>query len=160
MNHVFPKIFRLYSNANPNNLKEKFFYKSKNINLLFWGRLIDSKGMHVIRKAIKYLKGYEYTLHIVGDIKSGDLSFKKLYYENENNSKVIFHGLLDHTSIFKLGRKCDLALLPSSWFETGPITIYEAFAMHLPVIGTKLGGIEEICKHEINSLLFELNNHN
>ena len=31
--------------------------------------------------------------------------------------------------------------------------------MNLPVIGTKLGGIEEICSHEQNSLLFELNNH-
>ena len=61
--------------------------------------------------------------------------------------------------IFKLGIKCDLALLPSSWFETGPITVYEAFAMNLPVLGTKLGGIEEICSHKVNSLLFELNNH-
>ena len=89
----------------------------------------------------------------------GDKSFKKLYSENKNNNKIIFHGLLDQTSIFKLGRRCDLALLPSSWFETGPITVYEAFAMNLPVIGTKLGGIEEICSHEFNSLLFELNNH-
>ena len=31
--------------------------------------------------------------------------------------------------------------------------------MNLPVIGTKLGGIEEICTHNFNSLLFELNNH-
>ena len=115
--------------------------------------------MHVIRKAIKELREYKYTIHIVGDINSGDLSFKKLYSENKNNKKIVFHGLLNHRSIFKLGRKCDLALLPYSWFETGPITIYEAFAMNLPVIGTKLGGIEELCMHEINSLLFELNNH-
>ena len=31
--------------------------------------------------------------------------------------------------------------------------------MNLPVIGTKLGGIEELCTHEFNSLLFEYNNH-
>ena len=31
--------------------------------------------------------------------------------------------------------------------------------MKLPVIGTKLGGIEEICSDNQNSLLFELNNH-
>ena len=31
--------------------------------------------------------------------------------------------------------------------------------MNLPVIGTRLGGIEELCLHNFNSLLFELNNH-
>ena len=53
-----------------------------------------------------------------------------------------------------------LALITSSWFETGPITVYEAFAMKLPIIGTRLGGIEELCTHNFNSLLFDLNNHN
>ena len=33
------------------------------------------------------------------------------------------------------------------------------FCYESEVIGTKLGGIEEICSHEFNSLLFELNNH-
>ena len=149
----------LYSNKKSYNFKEKFSYKSKNINFLFWGRLIDSKGMDVIRKAIKLLENYKYRIHIVGDKNSGDHTFKKLYSENKNNRKIIFHGALDQTSIFNLGSKCDLALLPSSWFETGPITVYEAFAMNLPIIGTKLGGIEEICSHQFNSLLFELNNH-
>ena len=115
--------------------------------------------MNVIRKVIKLLKKYRYTIHIVGDMSAGDQSFKKLYSENKNNRKIIFHGSLDQTSIFKLGRKCDLALIPSSWFETGPITVHEAFAMNLPVLGTKIGGIEELCTHKINSLLFELNNH-
>tara|TARA_S200000501_G_scaffold362556_1_gene392186 strand:+ start:813 stop:2108 length:1296 start_codon:yes stop_codon:yes gene_type:complete len=153
------EFWDLYNDKKPYNYKEKFSYKSENINLLFWGRLIDSKGMNVIRKTIKLLGNYKYTIHIVGDINSGDQTFKKLYSENKNNRKIIFHGVLDQTSIFKLGRKCDLALLPSSWFETGPITVYEAFAMNLPIIGTKLGGIEEICSHQFNSLLFELNNH-
>ncbi len=152
------EFWKLYSDAKSYNLKEKFF-KNKNITFLFWGRLIDSKGTDVIRKAIKLLENYRYKIHIVGDMNSGDKTFKKLYSENKNNEKIIFHGSLDQTSIFKLGSKCDIALLPSSWFETGPITVYEAFAMNLPVIGTKLGGIEEICSHEINSLLFELNNH-
>ena len=153
------EFWKIYSDAEPLKFKEKLFYKSKNINLLFWGRLIDSKGMNVIRKVIKLLKKYRYTIHIVGDMSAGDQSFKKLYSENKNNRKIIFHGSLDQTSIFKLGRKCDLALIPSSWFETGPITVHEAFAMNLPVLGTKIGGIEELCTHKINSLLFELNNH-
>ena len=113
--------------------------------------------MNVMRKAIRKLKNYEYTIHIVGDINNGDQSFNSFFSENKNNEKIVFHDALDQTSIFKLGSKCDLALIPSSWYETGPITVYEAFAMGLPIIGTRLGGIEELLC--FNSLLFELNNH-
>ena len=156
---VSKEIWDLYSNANHDILKEKRINKNNNIKLIFWGRLVNAKGMNVIRKAIKLLNKYKYTIHIVGDMDQGDNSFKKLYSENIKNKRIIFHGALNQKSIFELGIKCDLALIPSSWFETGPITVYEAFAMKLPVIGTKLGGIEEICSDNQNSLLFELNNH-
>ena len=102
--------------------------------------------------------GYEYKVTKV-DINNGDQSFNQLYSENKNNKKITFHDSLDQSSIFKLGFKCDLALITSSWFETGPITVYEAFAMKLPIIGTRLGGIEELCTHNFNSLLFDLTDH-
>ena len=153
------EFWSLYSDKKSNVLKQKTSISRKNINFLFWGRLVSSKGMNVIRKAIKMLKSHEYNIHIVGDMNKGDQSFNQLYYENKNNKKIIFHDALEQSSIFKLGCECDLALIPSSWFETGPITVYEAFAMELPIIGTKLGGIEELCLHNFNSLLFELNNH-
>ena len=38
----------------------------------------------------------------------------------------------------------DLAVVPSLWMETGPLTILEAFAAGIPVAGTNLGGIKEI----------------
>ena len=34
--------------------------------------------------------------------------------------------------------------MPSIWFETGPLTILEAFAAGIPVAGTNLGGIKEL----------------
>ena len=121
---ISQELWDLYSEAKPSILKDKSYCKSQNVNFLFWGRLLESKGINVIRKAIKLLKKYQYTIHIVGDMSYGDESFKKLYSENKNNRKIIFHGLLDQTSIFKLGRKCDLACF-LSWFEAGPITVYE-----------------------------------
>ena len=154
------EFWSLYSDKKSNFLDQKNTCNRKNINFLFWGRLVSAKGMNVIRKAIRKLKNHQYTIHIVGDMNNGDQSFNRLFSENKNNEKIVFHNALDQTSIFKLGIKCDLALIPSSWFETGPITVYEAFAMRLPVIGTRLGGVEELCTHNYNSLLFDLNNHN
>lgn len=153
------EFWSLYNDKKFDNIKQKTTFHKGNINFLFWGRLVSAKGINVIRKAIRILKNHQYTIHIVGDMKNGDQSFNQLYSENKNNKKVIFHDALDQSSIFKLGLKCDLALIPSSWFETGPITVYEAFAMRLPIIGTRIGGIEELCTHNLNSLLFGLNNH-
>ena len=37
-----------------------------------------------------------------------------------------------------------MAVIPSIWMETGPLTVLEAFAAGLPVAGTNLGGIKEL----------------
>ena len=42
----------------------------------------------------------------------------------------------------------DFAVIPSIWMETGPLTILEAFAAGIPVIGTDLGGIKELLAKE------------
>ena len=161
---ISPEFWEEYSSnkknfSRKNENENKNENNKKNVQFIFWGRLIRSKGIHVIANAIKLLNEYDFVLNIVGDINSGDRSFRKFYSKNKRNKKIIFHGSLNQKSLFKLGKNCDVALVPSSWFETGPITVYEAFAMGLPVLGTKLGGIEELCKDEVDSFLFELNNY-
>ena len=47
----------------------------------------------------------------------------------------------------------DLAVVPSIWFETGPLTILEAFAAGIPVAGTNLGGIKELLKDQAGCFL-------
>lgn len=51
--------------------------------------------------------------------------------------------------------KLDVAVVPSIWLETGPLTLFDAFAAGTPVIGSNLGGIAERVRHGENGLLFE-----
>jgi glycosyltransferase involved in cell wall biosynthesis len=44
---------------------------------------------------------------------------------------------------------------PSQGLETGPLVVYEAFAAGTPVVGSNLGGIAELIRHEENGLLVE-----
>ena len=52
----------------------------------------------------------------------------------------------------------DMLIIPSRWYENSPTVILEAQTFGLPVITTRLGGMQELVQHEKSGLLFELNN--
>ena len=47
-----------------------------------------------------------------------------------------------------------VVVVPSVWYEIGPLTILEAFASGTPVIASDLGSIAERVRHGHNGLLF------
>ena len=47
----------------------------------------------------------------------------------------------------------DAVLVPSQWLETGPLVVLESFAAGVPVVGSNLGGIAELVRHERDGLL-------
>jgi glycosyltransferase involved in cell wall biosynthesis len=49
----------------------------------------------------------------------------------------------------------DVLLVPSAYVETGPLVVLEAFAAGIPVIGSRLGGIAERVRDEVDGLLVE-----
>ncbi len=55
----------------------------------------------------------------------------------------------------------DAVVIPSLWLETGPLTLFDAQAARLPVIGSRLGGIEEErITHGQNGFLFKAGDPN
>jgi glycosyltransferase involved in cell wall biosynthesis len=49
----------------------------------------------------------------------------------------------------------DALAVPSCWLETGPLVVLEAFAAGIPVLGSGLGGIAELIRHDVDGLLVE-----
>lgn len=54
--------------------------------------------------------------------------------------------------------KIDVLIVPSFWAEPSPRTIYEAYAMGVPVIGARSGGIPELIGDDNHDWLFEPGN--
>lgn len=50
-------------------------------------------------------------------------------------------------------RSIDLLAVPSQWLETGPLVVLEAFAAGTPVLGSNLGGVAELVRHDVNGCL-------
>jgi len=50
-------------------------------------------------------------------------------------------------------RGYDILAVPSQWLETGPLVVLEAFAAGIPVLGSNLGGVSELVRHDVDGLL-------
>ncbi|MFB6392955.1 glycosyltransferase [Polymorphospora lycopeni] len=58
--------------------------------------------------------------------------------------RVRFHGRLDKARLHELVRAAGVVAVPSRWHENQPLSVLEAFACGVPVVGTDLGGLPEL----------------
>ncbi|HDO19270.1 MAG TPA: glycosyltransferase family 1 protein, partial [Thermoplasmatales archaeon] len=112
---------------------------------LYVGRLVSKKGLFTLLLAFKdVLKEIpEAKLRIAGKGKLKPIlqSFVNVLGINEN---VEFLGFLPGELLNPLFSSADIFVLPSSFGESFGIVILEAMASGTPVIGTRVGGVEEI----------------
>jgi glycosyltransferase involved in cell wall biosynthesis len=121
--------------------------------ILYVGRLEDVKG---IRTLIHAVEGTPIALKIVGSGAAED-EFRNLV-QGKNMKNVEFLGFRDKESVFRLTMNAKFVVVPSEWYENFPFSVIESFLFSKPVIGSKMGGIPELVKHEETGLLFEAGN--
>ena len=66
--------------------------------------------------------------------------------------RIQFRGRVGRREVHDAMRSALAVLVPSRWYENQPITILEAFACAVPVIGTRLGGIPELVEDGITGI--------
>jgi glycosyltransferase involved in cell wall biosynthesis len=84
----------------------------------------------------------------------------------ETNLKRLVKDLNIEEDVYFLGARLDVPELMkimdvyclASYFEGLPLTLLEAMASEIPVVGTNVDGIKEVIKHENNGLLAENDN--
>lgn len=133
---------------------------NKKINIAWVGRLEqDQKHIYTIPEILKQLDklGTEYTLRIAGDGPDREKLLLELNPWLENK-KVEYLGVFKAQDIEKnVYSKSDVFLLTSYW-ETGPIVIWEAMSSGLAIVSSKYigSGLENALQHEKNCLLFSI----
>ncbi|KAA3606088.1 MAG: glycosyltransferase family 1 protein [Planctomycetota bacterium] len=106
---------------------------------VYAGRLAAEKGTETLLQAIR---SAEVPLKFAG---TGPLleSLKKKA-QRFDMKQVDFLGHLDSAGMDALLKNARALILPSEWFENAPMSILEAFATGVPVIGADIGGIPEM----------------
>ena len=127
-----------------------------NTRLLFIGRLVELKGLHILLRAIKKLQecGTNLELEVLGDgiLRSEyEQMIQELGIQN-----IYFRGYqIDKEKYFA---STQIYVCPSICEEAFGISIVEAQAAGLICVASRVGGIPEIISNGKNGFLFEKGN--
>lgn len=130
---------------------EKITYKEKRYNhdsvvrFGFMGRIIPTKGIHVLIEAFKDINAQ---LSIYGNVGN-----QKRFLQQEN---IRFKGGYDNNDVNRILSEIDVLIVPSVWLENSPMVIQEAFLAGVPVITSNIGGMKELVSEGVNGFLFEV----
>ncbi len=126
--------------------------------ILFVGRLVHEKGVHVLIGAVpKVLATYTNVKFVI--VGEGGMK-ESLLSETWNfgvSHKVFFTGFVDRKTLITLYKVSDLAVFPSLYEPFG-ITALEAMAAQVPVVVSDVGGLSEIVEHDKTGVKIYPNN--
>jgi len=121
-----------------------FESEGSDLKLGFVGRIHPYKGLHILLKALRFLPTAKFEVHIVGDKSDIVPEYRRILVEElRSDSRVKWIGKLEPDLVTEFLKQMDVLVIPSLWMETGPMTVLEAWAVGVPVIGTDRGGIKE-----------------
>lgn len=103
---------------------------------LFVGRLVPEKGIHTLLEAWRHI-GASVPLMIVGD---GPLA-PEVADAAARFPGITWLGRRPREEVLALMRAATLLIFPSTWYEGFGMTVAEALAVGLPVVGSRVGGM-------------------
>jgi len=139
-----------------NQFRRRFALPEEKI-VLFVGRLVYEKGIHVLVNAVpKVLEKVNAKFVIVGNgymQQSLSEHIKNIGLAH----KVMFTGFVDDKTLRNLQKCADVSVVPSL-FEPFGIVALEAMAAKSPVVVSDTGGLSEIVEHEVTGIKVYPNN--
>lgn len=136
--------------------RSKFALPEEKI-VLFVGRLVYEKGVHVLVNAVpKVLEKADAKFIIVGNGYMKE-QLSGLVKSMGLAHKVLFTGFVDDETLRKLQRCADVSVVPSL-FEPFGIVALEAMAARSPVVVSDTGGLSEIVEHDVSGVKVYVNN--
>jgi glycosyltransferase involved in cell wall biosynthesis len=129
--------------------------------LLYVGQVERHKGVDVAIEALALARddGHALTLTLAGGTRDNEYEgrLRDLVSSRGLERHVDFRGAVPHAQIAALYREHDALLFPSRSPDEGlPLTLLEAMASGLPVVGTAAGGAADVLRDGENALTFAM----
>ena len=134
-----------------NKAQEDVLFRDERFSFLSIGRLHPQKSYDRLIMAASKLKAenYNFAVYIIGDgeLKEELIKLSEKYNVLEN---VIFLGA--QSNPYKYLKQADCSVL-SSLYEGIPTVVYESLILHVPVISTKVAGVDEQITDKIGMIV-------
>ncbi len=126
--------------------------------LLFIGRLVEIKGLHILLQALAGMP--DIRLFIAGE---GELRNRFEALAQHLHINATFFGQVNGEEKRRLYAACDAVIIPSLVLPDGrtegmPVVALEAMTAGKPLIASRVGGLAEIIREKENGLLAEAGN--
>lgn len=142
-----------------NQTKIKNKSDDKKINIFFFGRIAEEKGVDLFVKLASAFKDLnKFSFYCVGEIsKKGDKEnfYRQLQYliKNQGINNLEFIDYISPQKIHLAYQLADFVVIPSRFEEPFCMVAIEAMASGIPTICTPKGGMVEYLKNNINSIV-------
>lgn len=121
---------------------------------IYLGRLSEEKGIMTLIKAMKKVRRGKLVIIGTGPVES-DI---KAQIATLGLSNIEMAGFQSGDALNKYISNSMFSVIPSEWYENGPMSLLESFAYGKPVIGSNIGGIPEHISEGEDGLIFEPGN--
>lgn len=123
------------------------------VKLLYVGRLAAEKGVPVLLRSLIALKneGHQFHLTLLGDGPER-AALEAEVKAHGLEQMVHFGGFASQETVRSTLQASDVFVLPS-FAEGVPVSLMEAMACGVPVIGTNVGGVTELIEHGVSGLV-------
>lgn len=135
-------------NDSADEFKEDFQYdlNPHTFKIVFLGRLSEYKGVDLFFNIAKHYKAStSVQFYFLG--RSGE------YADKLKECGIIDRGSYNPQQLSSLLQEYDLGMVLSIWHDNGPQVVMELLNNHVPVIGTKMGGIPDFVNNS-NGFIF------
>jgi glycogen(starch) synthase len=131
---------------------------TKDVELIYAGRLLIEKGVLVLLKALDLLVNEQgrqnIHLSIFGEGDKPYISELQAFLRAKRLTHIVtFYGKVPQHELIEHYDRSYLMLMPSLWKEPFALVTAEAMARGLPVIASDVGGTSERITHGVNGLL-------
>lgn len=110
---------------------------------LYFGRLSKEKGIiNLVNAWMKYVVGHNNEwLFICGDGPEKETVENMVSQSEIKSININILGGQPRDVVFEYVSKTKAVIIPSIWYEAGPLTMIESFSMGIPVIVSDLGNL-------------------
>lgn len=147
-------VANIYHGLSPNIYKPN--YQNSSDYILYLGRVIEPKGVHL---AIEAIKKYNTTHNKHMRLKIVGKHYTDKYYEshiepNIDGKTITYKGFINNQAVKnRLLANARALIIPSIFDEPFGMVMIEALACATPIIGLDSGAISEIIQHNKNGIL-------